>query len=210
MLFAGVKYKRNVIFSACLFIGLFSFNCKNENNEAGKLKNLNFNIDTTCIASEVILKDYKLSFNPPLNLAHSDEFYNKLSENIKQNNQVQTELITKPVDAFVDDKFNVLIVSSIESGQKDSQNSSFEKISDIVKKQFKSENVKFAEYLKDDIKISQFLIQDSINVIFKLLLASPNKQVMQFDYIIPQQNYKNEIKAIESSIGSIKYIKKES
>lgn len=200
------KFRHGIIAVIFLLSCIISFSCKN-NEDAGKVNRLDFNIDSTQLAPVVKLTDYRLSFHPPVNLVHSDEFFKKLSSGIEQNDQSLSGLITKPIDVFVDNDFNVLVVSNIEAVAKDTVNGSLNQISGLVKKQFKPENAKFAEFLKDDIKINQFLIQDSVNVIFKLLLQNPDKKVLQFDYIIPQKNYRNEIKAIESSIGSIKYIK---
>lgn len=206
MRYINSKFIYGIISASILLLCLISFSC-NSNDESGKLNRLNFEIDSTKLAAEVKLNNYKLSFHPPVNLVHSDEFFNKLVSGIAKNDPNMNELVTKPIDAFVDNDFNVLVVSGIESGLKDTAIAGLSKITALVKKQFKPENAKYAEFLKDDIKIGQFLIQDSINVIFKLLLENPDKKVLQFDYIIPQKNYKNEIKAIESSIGSIKYIK---
>ncbi len=207
MRYINSKFLYGIISALVLLLSLISFSCNSNDDEAGKLNRLNFDIDSTKLAAEVKLNNYKLSFNPPVNLVHSDEFFNKLVSGIAQNDPNMNELVTKPIDAFVDNDFNVLVVSGIEPGLKDTAITGLSKITALVKKQFKSEKAKYAEFLKDDIKIGQFLIQDSINVIFKLLLENPDKKVLQFDYIIPQKNYKNEIKAIESSIGSIKYIK---
>lgn len=207
MRYVSHKFRYGIISASLLLLCLISFSCNSNDDEAGKLNRLNFDIDSTKLAAEVRLNNYKLSFNPPVNLVHSDEFYNKLASGIAKSDPNMSDFITKPIDAFVDNDFNVLVVSGIEPGLKDTANGGLSKITALVKKQFKPENAKYAEFLKDDIKISQFLIQDSINVIFKLLFENPDKKVLQFDYIIPQKNYKNEIKAIESSIGSIKYIK---
>ena len=185
-----------LIFSSC-----------NGNEEPAKINRLSFNIDSTQLAGEVKLPQYGISFNPPVNLVHSDEFFNKLSSSLSQNSSAQIEISTTPVEAFIDKKFNVLVVSAIEPKIADTAINNLDKVTGILKKQFGKENMKHAEYLKENIKISQFLIQDSINVIFKLLLQNKDKKVLQYDYIIPQKNYKDELRAIESSIGSIRYIK---
>jgi len=201
-----VRMKRDGFLLIIAVFSLIHFSC-GKNGEETKPNRLSFNIDSALIAPETVIDGYKLSFNPPAGLARSEEFLKKLNSGVEISNREQKEIFTRPVDVFVDSSFNIVVVSAVESAVKDSVAGGLTKVTGAIKKQFSAEKMKFAEFLKDDIRISQFLIQDSVNVIFKLLLENPDKKVMQFDYIIPQSNYRNEIKAIESSIGSIKYKK---
>ena len=51
--------------------------------------------------------------------------------------------------------------------------------------------------------VSQLLIADSSQVVFKLLVAGPGGPLHQLDYVIPRSVYPRELEAVESSIGSI-------
>jgi hypothetical protein len=51
--------------------------------------------------------------------------------------------------------------------------------------------------------VSQLMIADSSQVVFKLLVAGPGGPLHQLDYIIPRSVYRRELEAVESSIGSI-------
>ena len=62
------------------------------------------------------------------------------------------------------------------------------------------------EYLKDRIHVAQFLIQTKGYVTFTLFFVSSTERLLQFDYIVPQASYPGQIKAIESSIGSIQLV----
>ena len=62
------------------------------------------------------------------------------------------------------------------------------------------------QYLKDNIHIAQFLLQSGGYVTFTLFFASSKGGLIQFDYIVPQASYPEQIKAIESSIGSIQLV----
>jgi hypothetical protein len=201
-----VRIKSAILASFIALASIIHFSCGG-NGEEKKPNRLSFNIDSALIAPEADIEGYKVSFNPPAGLARSEEFLKKLNSGVEISNREQKEIFTRPVDVFVDSSFNIVVVSAVESAVKDSAAGGLAKVTGAIKKQFSAEKMKFAEFLKDDIRISQFLIQDSVNVIFKLLLENPDKKIMQFDYIIPQRNYRNEIKAIESSIGSIKYKK---
>ena len=51
--------------------------------------------------------------------------------------------------------------------------------------------------------VSQLLIADTSQVVFKLLVAGPGGPLHQLDYVIPRALYRRELEAVESSIGSI-------
>ncbi len=73
----------------------------------------------------------------------------------------------------------------------------------LLADQFPSDTLRQGQYLKDGIHIAQFLVHPPGRVTFKLLFESPFGTLLQFDYLVPAAQYPGQIKAIESSIGSI-------
>lgn len=65
-----------------------------------------------------------------------------------------------------------------------------------------STSLGIAEFSKDGIFITQYMIRTLQSVSFKLLFKA-HKSMMQCDYIIPTNAFQQEIRAVESSIGSI-------
>lgn len=63
-----------------------------------------------------------------------------------------------------------------------------------------------AEFLLGGITVHQYLIQNQEIVNFKLILVRGVKDIIQLDYLTQRDLYANQIKNIESSIGSIKGI----
>jgi hypothetical protein len=63
-------------------------------------------------------------------------------------------------------------------------------------------SMKVARFTKGNIPMTQFVFRSPQSVAFKLLFPS-NNQILQFDYIIATSEFNNEIRAVESSIGSI-------
>ena len=60
------------------------------------------------------------------------------------------------------------------------------------------------EYVNNGISFNQFLLQNKSYIVFKLLVEK-DKRISELNYIIPKENYTEDIaKKIESSIGSIK------
>ncbi len=76
----------------------------------------------------------------------------------------------------------------------------------LLAAQFPADSLRQGQYLKDGIHIAQFLLAPEGRVNFKLVFASPRTDWVQFDYIASQASYPGEIRAIESSIGSIQRI----
>lgn len=202
------KIKKAVVAAVCLLVSVFSFNCKNGNTETKQIKPLAFNIDSSLIGSEISFPAIGISFNPPAKLKHSDDFFEKVTQKYNQTQNAANEFSAKPLEVFTDPDLNILIISSTALDNQNPPDDYLEKITSSLKTQFKNDKPKFNQYLKNGIKINQFIIQDSVNVVFKLLFATPNNNIIQFDYVIQQSSYRDEIKGVESSIGTIRYSKK--
>jgi hypothetical protein len=76
----------------------------------------------------------------------------------------------------------------------------------LLQNKFSAATIKKGEFTKDNLKFVQFLIQKENLITFKLLFQNSQNELIQFDYIVPKENYVSEVKSIESSIGSIKII----
>ena len=70
-----------------------------------------------------------------------------------------------------------------------------------MKIQFSTENINIANLKINNIDVMQYLITNDAHVTFKLFISS--KYSYQVDYIIPLEIYKEELRKIESSIGTI-------
>lgn len=63
-----------------------------------------------------------------------------------------------------------------------------------------------AKFLKDGLLISQFITNHNNHIIIKILFQPKENYLIQFDYIFNEENYRQEVRSIESSIGSIKIL----
>jgi hypothetical protein len=63
-------------------------------------------------------------------------------------------------------------------------------------------SMQVARFTKGNIPMTQFVFRSPQSIAFKLLFPS-NNQILQFDYIIATSEFTKEIRAVESSIGSI-------
>ena len=72
--------------------------------------------------------------------------------------------------------------------------------------QFPDATVKQTIFMKDAFRILQLMLVASDFVLIKLICDSPENIVFEVDYHIPRKVYETELRAIESSIGSINLI----
>jgi hypothetical protein len=68
--------------------------------------------------------------------------------------------------------------------------------------QIDTTKLQVSEFRKDNMHLTQCVIRSSEKILFRVLVEA-KKQLLQFDYAIPLTVYTQEIKAVESSIGSI-------
>jgi hypothetical protein len=66
-----------------------------------------------------------------------------------------------------------------------------------------SAHVQRGSFRHGGAEMSQLMIADSSQVVFKLFVAGPEGPLHQLDYVIPRSVYRRELEAVESSIGSI-------
>jgi len=70
-----------------------------------------------------------------------------------------------------------------------------------------SEKVREGEYAVGEVTVKNFLVTDSMHVRFQLICFSEGDNAIELDYFSPHAIYPDLVKAIESSIGSLKLIK---
>jgi hypothetical protein len=66
------------------------------------------------------------------------------------------------------------------------------------------DSLRQAQFMKDDLYMAQFLAQPEGLVNFKLVFEAPADGLLQFDYVVPRRVYPQEVRSVESSIGSIR------
>ena len=73
---------------------------------------------------------------------------------------------------------------------------------------FPKATVQQAVFIKDAFRIHQLMVIATDFVRIKLICDAPETRVFEVDYHIPKDVYQTELRAIESSIGSINLIHK--
>jgi len=186
--------------SFCLFI-LSGFCCNkvaDTNNEnISKIKIMQFNVDEKYINEQIKIEEINIYFSAPKNLILMDTVsFNKIQSDLeKKVNILPNTYKLNLLNIFYDEKISFFcIISKIMTENFDE-----------IKKIFNENNkLKSDEFIYNDFKVFQILYTNENILNFKLLF-NDTKNLFEIDYIIPKQNYNEEIaRRIESSIGSIK------
>ena len=72
--------------------------------------------------------------------------------------------------------------------------------------QFPKATVRQTVFMKDAFRIHQLMVITADFVLIKLICDAPETLVFEVDYRVPRDVYQTELRAIESSIGSINLI----
>jgi hypothetical protein len=197
---------KNKLYHFCIFIlfVLSIYSCSDKNNSPGSREELKFNIDQNLISDKIDLKEYKISFNPPINWGTiSGSLFDSLNYLIKDQ-PISEEIKIIPLEVFFDSSSkSVLNVTAIKV-KADSLNNIINNLGKELLKKYGNTSLKRADYLKDGIPVTQFLITENEVITFKILIFNDLNQIIEFDYSTLKNSYPNEVKSIESSIGSIK------
>lgn len=187
--------------SLTTFLFLLMCLCSEQNKTPEKIAELTFEIDSTELELTSSDQNLGIQFNAPkgwmpIPQAMFEQFSKQGSAVFVEENNIAIH----PVSIFLNKADKSLLYVSQVQGTPDSN--SVDKYKESIQKNFTP--TKIGDFKKDKILFTQFLIQDKNRINFKLLFFNSNNQLIQFDYIVPKDVYVLELKAIESSIGSIK------
>ncbi len=182
-----------------MIIIFFLIGCNNSNKDV-IYEEIDFFVDISLLSEKQII-DNNFYFNCPdqLNEVTKKEF-NKINESIKNNQNSFLELDLIKVYGS-DSNFGILINKIIDKNvfKKIDESDYFEQI----KNNFKSSKIAIGKYQHNNVRFNQVIISSDIMVVIKIIIDI-NESFYQLDYLVPTLIYKDVLKSIESSIGSIK------
>ena len=105
-----------------------------------------------------------------------------------------------------EDSRAMCVVSRLEGGAVPPNDTLLKTLETAYRKQFPEATIQRAIFMKDAFRVHQLMIGTSEFVLIKLICNAPENPVFEVDYVAPRDVYKTELRAIESSIGSINLI----
>ena len=186
---------------------LYFYSCSEQRQDSPKSTGeISFNIDTTTLGDKIRLDKIGVEYHPPKNWELiSGSFRDAMSTVDASISSDEQKIFFDPINFHFDSTTKSLLsVGSFEApGKADDFNSNIIFYESLLYEKYDSSQIRKGEFVKDNIAVTQYLIQVPEQVIFKLLFENGKGKFVEFDYLTQRNAYSGELKSIESSIGSI-------
>ena len=182
---------------------IFIISCSSEKLDSDQ-SDIQFSVNTNLLSKSIYLDNSKISFRPPIGWDElSSDQINIISEVVNSTENVFDIKLNK---AFQSLNGAMIIISSIKNTI---ENFGYipSNYMQLLSEQFKVDDIMLDNFKIHQVPVKQFLINTKDVVIIKLFIS--DNVDYQLDYIVPKKVYEEELKKIESSIGSINTIKGE-
>ena len=183
--------------------------CESPNAQKHPYETLVFNVDETLLDPVVTDTTLRIKMAAPKNWKQINDAM--LAEVL---NTVETEITQElqmvPRWIFLnEDSLAMCIVSSLNSVDLVPEETLLKDLKTAYQHQFPNATVQAAVFMKDAFRIHQLMVIAADFVRIKLICDAPETLVFEVDYRVPRDVYQSELRAIESSIGSIHLIHKQ-
>lgn len=203
-----MRYSKIILLILLFFLSFIfcSQSQQSEDKADSSSTEMKFEVDRTKLEASVRDTIYAIQYNPPLEWkAIPSEIFAQVSQQLSQ--QLSEEKVTlQPISIYMNQPKGVLLSVAVVDSLTGSFSEKIEAYEKLLQNKFSTATLQKGEFTKDTLKFVQFLIQKENLITFKLLFQNSQHKLIQFDYIVPKENYVSEVKSIESSIGSIKTI----
>ncbi len=192
-----------------LGILLFAVSCANHEKDTGDEGEMQFTIDASLLGGQIADTVSHFSFQPPIRWNRiPEELFTEASRKIEANRDDDALFSALPLYIFIDSVYSSsLIVSMIRFAEENSDTSGLMRLyGSILQNRSPESEIMYTDFIKDGIRFYQYLLRDDHTINFKLIASGRGDQLLQWDFIVPEAVYAYEIRAIESSIGTIRRI----
>ena len=184
--------------------------CESPNAQKQPYETLVFNVDETLLDPVVTDTTLRIKMAAPKNWKEIDasmlaQVINKLDTQL-----TVPELQVVPRWIFLNEGSQAMCVVSRLKGVDITPDETLLKTLETAHRtQFSNATVHQAVFMKDGFRIHQLMVIATDFVRIKLICDAPETLVFEVDYRVPRDVYQTELRAIESSIGSISLIHKQ-
>ena len=180
--------------------------CDSPNSQKRTDEALVFNVDRTRLEPAITDTTLKLEISAPkgwktLENTMLAEVIDRLGDTLSQGLQMTPRWI------FLNEQSPAMcVVSRLEGGAVPPNDTLLKTLEIAYRTQFPEATVQRTIFMKDAFRVHQLMVGTSDFVLIKLICNAPENPVFEVDYVVPNDFYKTELRAIESSIGSITLI----
>ena len=180
--------------------------CDSPNAQKRTYETLTFNVDRTRLEPAITDTTLKIEISAPKGWKAIDD--TMLTEVIDRLGDTLTQgLQMTPRWVFLNETSRArCVVSRLEGGAVPPNDTLLKTLETAYRTQFPKATVQRAIFMKDAFRVHQLMVAASDLVLIKLICNAPENPVFEVDYVVPRDVYGTELRAIESSIGSINLI----
>ena len=180
--------------------------CDPPNSQKRTYETLVFNVDQTRLEPAITDTTLKIEISAPkgwkaINDAMLMEVIDRLGDKLTQGLQMMPRWVFMNEDSRA-----MCVVSRLESGKVPLNETLLQTLETAYRTQFPKATVQRAIFMKDAFRVHQLMVGASDFVLIKLMCDASENPVFEVDYVVPRDVYETELRAIESSIGSINLI----
>jgi hypothetical protein len=180
----------------CLFPLLLCFCVSSKSNE-DNLPTMEFSVIDSLLQKPVIDKELGISFRPPKNLdtLKGDSLIRKLNDLIAEKSTRQERRYI-----YSDSLFTSFFILN-NSVSVDTKN-----IEEKYRKKFPQSEIRTGVFKKDSFRVHQIIMNLGKVVLVRLFFDSNKSVPFEVSFVFPSETYSEQMKKVESVIGSIKPI----
>ena len=180
--------------------------CDSPDSQKRTYETLVFNVDRTYLEPAITDTTLKLEISAPKGWKAIDDamlagVIDGLGDKLTQGLQMVPRWVFMNEDSRA-----MCVVSGLEGGTVPLDETLLQTLETAYRTQFPKATVQRAIFMKDAFRVHQLMVGTSDFVLVKLVCDAPENPVFEVDYVVPRDVYEAELRAIESSIGSINLI----
>jgi hypothetical protein len=203
-----LNHIRSVLVASALVLGA---ECSRGDREANAAADeLSFEVRADLLGATFVDSTAGISFAPPVSWQPLEPGVLLAAKaRLEALTATQGESLVEPVQAFVDPTTSTCCVLSRWGGPA-AGDSTWKaaglRTSQSMSARFQGAEIKESSFAYRGFRLRQYLVTTADQVMFKILAHRPGSAVIQLDYVAPKAAYAREVKAIESSIGSLRSV----
>ena len=181
--------------------------CDSPNRAKQPYETLTFTVDKTQLEPAVADATLRIKIAPPKNWKKIDDSLFAQVITTVESQRTPQDLQVVPRWIFLNaDSLAMCIVSKLNGADIVPDETLLQTLKTAYQNQFPNATVQQAIFMKDAFRIHQLMVIDTDFVRIKLICDAPETLMFEVNYRIPRDVYRTELRAIESSIGSINRI----
>lgn len=175
----------------------------NDSKEEPVYQEMSFRVDTTLLGKRVTVRSQGIEFYSPKDFQRMDD--NIFKDLRKTMLSLEGFRHFPLLAAMSKDQKGILLFLKLFPEDTSISHLTFKHVENVLKPMDSTVSVKKAYYTKDSINILQYLVDTGKSIDFKLFFHDKDSNLYELDYMyIDRNEYAKNIRAIESSIGSLK------